>query len=298
MYKNLPFDKVNISEYEARKTWKLDDSSDSITFHAGANLTGSYRPKKSPRNNSGTSVRAIYDFIKNSHYEGSVYDKIGIVSPSEIDLSTFPEEERSIIYVLKISSQLFGKRVQPGSVEVSTVQEDAELTVVDDGNGNLVQKGTEVVVGNVFYQTGTLVLTRRPDNIFKLPGFTDFPNYTFEEIVFEDPEGNADFPIYDFDVFDLLFRDFDIEFQSVVKNYENEIITTIESDDFGATTNPTAQETPGEPIEVLEDGNFRPFVTTLGFYNDDFELIATGKLSAPIKLTDSKPITILSKFDI
>lgn len=298
MFKNLSRDRVSTSEYQARKSWRLDDTADGLTFHAGANLTGPYRPDQSPRNEAGTSVRAVYDFIRNSHYDGNTpYDRIGISNQDKTDLSTFPAEDRAIIYVLKVSSQLFGRRINPGSLRITTEQEDARLVAEDDGNGNLVLEGTDTVLGNVFYQTGTLVLTRRPENIFRLPGFTDWPNYTFEEIVFEDAGGTTSFPTYNFDVFDLLFRDFEIEFESVVTNYENEIISDIEPNEFGATSNPTAQKERGEPIAPLEDGNFRPYVTTVGFYNDDFELLATGKLSTPVKLADSTPVTILTRFD-
>lgn len=299
MFKQLSGDKVTTSEYQARKEWSLDDSVDQLTFHAGANLEPPYYEDRSPENEAGTDVRGVYEMIRHLYYreDASIYDRFGVLDPSAIDLSTFPRDPRAIIYVLKVSSKLYGKRIAPGSVEISTNQEDESLTAVDDGQGNLLLEGTNTVIGNVFYPTGTLVLTRRPEEIFRLPDFTVWPNYTFEEIVFDESIANSTFPDYNYDVFDLLFRDFDIQFRSVVSNYENEIAAKVETDEFGATTNPTGRQSRGVPIEALEDGNFRPYVTTAGFYNDDFELIATGKISRPVKFPDSTPFTILARFD-
>lgn len=297
MFKPIPSDKVNTSPYQANKTWNLDDSASGLTFHAGANLEPPFLEDRAPVNESGTHVRAIYEFIRHSYYQGNIYDRFGIADSQNIDFSTFPTKNRAIIYVLKVSSQLFGRRIEPGSLKITTDQEENNLTAVDDGNGNLLLEGTSTVLGNIFYQTGTLVLTRRPEEIFQLPGYTVWPNYTFEEVVFSQTDFPVTFPDYQFDVFDLLFQDFEIEFKSVVTNYENEIAAGFDSDEFGATTNPAAREAPGDAIQEMEGGNFRPYVTTAGFYNDDFELIATGKLSRPVKLADTTPMTILARFD-
>lgn len=299
MFKQLSGEKITTSEYQSQKEWKLDDSVSQLTFHAGANLEPPYYEGRSPKNDSGTDVRGVYEMIRHLYYreDSTIYDRFGTFDTSAINLSTFPRRARSVIYVLKVSSKLFGKRIDPGSLEISTQQEDESLAATDDGKGNLLLKGTDTVIGNVFYPTGTLVLTRRPEEIFRLPSFTVWPNYTFEEVAFNENISNSTFPDYNFDVFDLLFQDFDIEFRSVVSNFENEIAAKIETDEFGTTTNPTAHESRGVPISELEDGSFRPYVTTAGFYNDDFELIATGKLSRPIKLPQSTPLTILTRFD-
>lgn len=299
MFKPIPSNKATVSEYQAKKAWRLDETTPELTFHAGANLEGPFIEDRSPENESGTKVEAVYKLMRHMYYreEGTIYDKFGVLDPENIDLSTFPTKPRAIVYVLKISSKLFGRKIEPGSLEISTVQKDEQITAVDDGNGNLVLKGTDTVLGNVFYQTGTLVLTKRPNSIFRLPDFTVFPNYNFEEIIFEDFGEATGYPSYNFDAFDLLFRDFELQFESFVKNYENEIVADIEPNEFGATTNDSARTSNTEPIDALKGGDFRPYVTNTGLYNDDYELLATGKLSRPIKLSESTPMSILVRFD-
>lgn len=291
MFKQIGADKVSTREYQAKKQWKLDDSAPEFTFQVGANV-----PPGS-KNNAGSDLRSVYELIRHTYYRenGNPYQRFGVLDISQIDLSTFPKEDRSIIYVLKISSKLYGKRIAPGSLKISTTQEDSSLTAVDDGKGNLIVEGQNTVIGNVFYSNGTLVLTKRPQNIFQLPQFTVWPNYTFEDLVFGEQIASTGFPDYEFDAFDLLFRDFDIEFQSTVSNFENQISAEVETDEFGATTNPTAKNLEGDVLKKLNGQ--RPYITTAGFYNDDFELIAKGKLARPIQVSENSPLTIIARFD-
>lgn len=299
MYKDLSQDDVTTTQYEARKTWRVDETVPQLTFHAGANLPEDYFPDTAAQNASGTDLRTVYEMIRHTYYrqDSTLYDRFGVIDPFEIDLSTFPRQERAIIYVLKVSSNLFGKRIVPGSFRITSETEENTVTAIDDGNGNLLTEGTEMIIGNLFYTNGVAVLTQPPEEIFQLPGYTVWPNYTFEEIIFGEEAVATGFPDYEYTAYDLLFRDFDLEFQSVVTNYENEIAATAETSEFGATMNPSARQQEGVPIEALEDGDFRPYVTTAGFYNDDEELLATGKLARPVKIPDTSPMTILARFD-
>lgn len=299
MYKKLEQDDVTTTQYEARKRWRLDDTAPQLTFHAGANLDGPFLPDQAPKNASGTYLRTVYEMMRHTYYreDATAYDRFGVIDSSAIDLSTFPREENAIIYVLKISSNLYGQKVVPGSFYIQSDTDEEVITAVDDGNGNLVLEGTDTQIGNLFYTNGVAVLTQPPEQIFQLPGYTNWPNYTFEEIIFGDEAVNTGFPDYEQTAFDLLFQDFDLEFQSVVKNYEHEIAAPVETDQFGATINESAREDEGNPIAALEDGDFEPYVTQAGFYNDDKELIATGKLARPIKLAETTPVTILARFD-
>jgi hypothetical protein len=297
MFKQIEADKSSTREYRAQKKWELDDSDPGFTFHAGANVE--FDVQSPTRNASGTSIAAIYDLIRHMYYKpgGNAYQRFGTLDPTQVDLSTFPDEDRAIIYVLKVSSQLYGQRIQPGSLRIVSDQDDASLAAVDDGKGNLRVEGQNTVIGNVFYQTGTLVLTQRPESIFQLPQVAVWPNYTFEDLVFNEQAGNTAFPDYEFDVFDLLFRDFEIEFESTVSNYENQISAEIETDEFGATVNPTARTSDENVRQELVDADIRPYITTAGFYNDDFELIATGKLSRPVQLSEETPLNVIARFD-
>jgi len=42
---------------------------------------------------------------------------------------------------------------------------------------------------------------------------------------------------------------------------------------------------------------FKPFVTTVGLYNDAFELLAIAKLGSPIRCSDETDTTFVVRFD-
>lgn len=292
MFKRLEGDEFVVQPYEASKQWRLSSENNPFfEFHAGANPRHPFDPDVSPQNQSGSYVRGVYEMVKQSYYrkDATLYESFGVNNIEDIDLSTFPREPNSLIYVLKVSSQLFGDRIVPGSLSISTSVGEQFLTLVDDGAGNLMVEGTETQVGNVFYSNGVLVLTRRPGERFVFPEFTVWPDYTFEGAVIEEGSRDSTFPDYELSIFDYIFQDFKIEFRNETTNYENEVVARIEPQEFGATTNPSLNED--------DPQTERPYITTVGLYDDNFRLVAVGKLSSPIQKPESTPLTAVVTFD-
>jgi len=57
----------------------------------------------------------------------------------------------------------------------------------------------------------------------------------------------------------------------------------VNENDFNYTLNPSAIKagTSGSYIDAVTGSEFRPYVTTVGVYNDADELLVVGKLSTP-----------------
>jgi hypothetical protein len=304
MYKNLSNADVTVTPYRARKLFRLGNDSPYLTFHVGVNDPEPFSPEESAKNSSGTYIQPVYEIVRHKYYreEGNPYERFGVEDPSKMDRSGFPRQEGGVIYVLKISSQIFGKRVDPGSFQIQSVPDRGSITVTDDGNGNLFSKKQNDQVGNIFYSNGLVVLTEPPSSAF------DLTQEDIDQLVEESEEYDTfpfkkeqnrytAFPDYEKDTFDSLFQQYEVEFRSVTENYEHEISADVKPGEFGSTLNPTAREDSEKPIKPLEDGDFRPYVTTVGYYNDESELIATAKLSKPIKLPENTAMTILARFD-
>jgi len=85
MFKQIGSDKFSTREYEASKKWKLDDSSDAFTFHAGANIE--FDNQNPTRNESGTSISAVYELIRHLYYRqnGNAYDRFGVLDLSQMN---------------------------------------------------------------------------------------------------------------------------------------------------------------------------------------------------------------------
>ena len=53
-----------------------------------------------------------------------------------------------------------------------------------------------------------------------------------------------------------------------------------------------------ESIGIVTESTFRPFVTDIGLYSENNELLAHGKLAKPIKLSDDIETSFIVRFDV
>jgi hypothetical protein len=84
--------------------------------------------------------------------------------------------------------------------------------------------------------------------------------------------------------------------------WENEITCTINPGEFGMSCNPTTQEyssTQNQYIykSFVTGSSFKPFVTTIGLYDDNNNMLAIGKLNMPIQLPDNMDTTFIIRYD-
>lgn len=82
---------------------------------------------------------------------------------------------------------------------------------------------------------------------------------------------------------------------------EEEYYCHIKSDDFDVSMNPTLRKN-NSSLETELKGmasasEFSPYITTVGLYNNNFELMATGKLAQPVKKAKNMDTTIVVRFD-
>lgn len=84
--------------------------------------------------------------------------------------------------------------------------------------------------------------------------------------------------------------------------YETEISCTVSPGEFGMSNNRSLQRYDSNSNQfVYRDfatgSAFRPFVTTVGLYNDRNDLVAIAKLSSPIQLPTNVDTTFIIRFD-
>ena len=80
---------------------------------------------------------------------------------------------------------------------------------------------------------------------------------------------------------------------------ENEYQCTMNDNEFEFTTNKTAlKASPNNEVADFTTGSaFKPYVTTVGLYNDNGELLVVGKLGQPIKASSETDTTFVIRFD-
>jgi hypothetical protein len=92
-----------------------------------------------------------------------------------------------------------------------------------------------------------------------------------------------------------------IQFQGSHLIYENEYKCTIDEFEYNNTLNPTARKLRSSEDENMADfatgSLFKPYITTIGLYNENNELLVVGKLGQPIKTSNETDTTLIVRWD-
>ncbi len=89
-----------------------------------------------------------------------------------------------------------------------------------------------------------------------------------------------------------------MSFKNTYILYENEIRCTITENEFNQSQNPSISTgSNGDLLPWTTGSNFRPYVTTVGIYNEVNELLLVGKLSQPIPVSSMVDTTFVIKYD-
>lgn len=145
-------------------------------------------------------------------------------------------------------------------------------------------------VGNIFYSTGIIAITQ--------PGTEEsvLSNPSIDEMILgenlfigSEEEKNAYFGIHQ------------LKFQGSHLIYENEYQCTIDEHEFTDTLNPSARKIRSNQSPDLADfatgSLFRPYITTVGLYNENNELLVVGKLGQPIRTSNETDTTLIVRWD-
>lgn len=150
-------------------------------------------------------------------------------------------------------------------------------------------------LGNNSFETGYAYQTARIGNVF----------YKHGMIVVSDPRpkywdaflgrtGNFDF--------DATNYGFTGSFRSTTTLYEYEVICKLRKSEFNFTQNWTIRKDKNNESHLVDDyatgSYFNPYITTVGLYNDNYELVAIAKLSSPLAKRDDVDMNIIVRFDI
>ncbi len=189
----------------------------------------------------------------------------------------FPTSSNEEILVFSIPSKLFGDYIQPESF-VLNLNNDGNgwsqtSEITDDGEGNLLS--ASINVGQIFYPHGMVILTQQNWNGLNLENA-----YSGSEIT--------------------------ASFSSSYTIYETQYKCTIGESEFNFSQNPSiisgsitnnVTTSSGVPYDFATGSYFSPYVTTVGMYNDNHELLAVGKLAQPLPTSQTTDTTILVNID-
>ena len=93
----------------------------------------------------------------------------------------------------------------------------------------------------------------------------------------------------------------ELKFQGTHMIWENEYQCTVDEHEYNDTTNTSARKIRSNTSQDLADfatgSLFKPYVTTVGLYNEENELLVVGKLGQPIRCSDETDTTFVLRWD-
>lgn len=182
------------------------------------------------------------------------------------------------------------------------------VEIDDDGEGNLYISGSSPreYVGDIIYPHGMIIVTN--------PVYSEFLSNAWngsvplsEESTLLAPAGDTRLrknitlnwessqPIFTYN-YHCKLRDFEYNYTYNPTATSSSVGTIYNNQDQIYSTSGSINK--GDLHDNVTGSAFRPYITTVGLYNDAHQLIAVGKLNRPVSKTRDTEMTIIVKIDI
>ncbi len=283
MIKEIPKSDIIVRPIKVYKEWTLDENDIFPIF--GENGDGTFIDSEYDSKSQGFNKKVIHASIRSQFYTNAA--TASILTEVGNRKSYASTDERILednIAIFSIPQRYYGEGIKIGTV----VLEDEQLGRIytDDGYSNLIDSGSNIK-GNIFYDRGLIVVAK--------------------DIV----SGSV-------------LSQFTLNFRSTKTIFENEIFLSVLENEFNVSQNPTAVDFDGSigriklhnirsTINPLKVGGFAdylysgsvdptgsylaPYITTIGLYDDELNMVAVAKLPQPIKSLPDYPINFIVRFD-
>lgn len=321
-FKKLNKADVTTVSYHANKRWSFTFPSSDVGPSGSINV---YKARNEVFNINGTKTNGQYQSLVYSSinhlfyqsYSGSLlntgslmfnldtYESASQQRPTGayFDYNTNPLLTKSLptnsnysSSVININQNIFGSKILPGTLVASS----SAALIFDDGNGNLngdyeLSPGgprSEVEkVGNIFYAHGILVLTSTGSAFQNLLyAATSSISFQNEHIVYENEVRCI-----------IRESDYNLSYNPTLLKYGGQYITSISGSNSIMTGSNNSFTLTGSFDSTVKDfatgSFFQPYVTTIGLYNDNNELLMVAKLAKPIALSTDTDMTFIVRYD-
>ena len=298
----------------------------SFTFNGAHQLTGSnvgidrfIGKNSTPTDNINSEIktgqissipqRLVYDSIKHLYYSNFLLDASGsnavtasfnidgtITGPGDttnyynylssdlLPKREFPTQSDARIGIISIPSKLFGEYIKPTTFRY---EEDSTI-MTDDGEGNLFdQDGNQL--GNIIYEHGIAIVTVESEDAYD----SLYGTAIYGTGLYGSSPG--------FDAF-MTGSNITCSFESTLTLNEVQYAARIRENEFQFSLNPTMISGSNINSDVYYDfvtgSYFTPYITTVGMYNNNYDLLAVAKLSNPLPVSQFTDTTIMVNLDM
>ena len=290
MFKEIPKSDIVTRPFKVYKEWIIDEEDTDISILYGVSSSfGAFDPDTDDL--SGVIYRSIQAQFYIDSSNASILTEVG---RRKSYASTDERNLESEFGLISIPQHKYGEGIKVGTVKFTDNNNDK--VYLDDGYSNLVSGST--ICGNVMYDRGFVILTK------------------------DTPSGSL--------------TDFRIEYNSTQTIYENEIFISVLENEFNFSQNRTALiDADYENVNVTTHGQYSysshysqsytnlrsakvnplfnhydvsssldptgsylaPFITTIGLYDNELNMVAVAKLARPMKSLPDYPLNFIIRFD-
>jgi hypothetical protein len=277
---NVGFKRINQlfsqeREFIAHKRYEVTDSNHYTSF--GISTLRAIKPHV-----SGTFEFTSTDLTQSSTYDGlsGIYQKTLWRSLYQ---THFADDSRLTLHptasILSVPVYKFGYEIKPKSVNITNYYGSSTDfryytdSKIDSNFGTIVS--SSATYGYIFYREGLIVMTNTSSinqNTFLGNGEWDYTSN----------------------------HGFVLNYKATKTIDETNITCHIGKDEFNVSTHPTSLVSGsfGSRAGFTTSSVFSPYITTIGLYNDNDEMMAVAKLGAPLKKSVITDLFINVKFDI
>jgi hypothetical protein len=296
MLKEIQKSDVIVRPLKVYKEWTLDENDISPIF--AENPAGTLIDLDIDEVSNGFNKKVVYASIKSQFYNNPA--TASLLTEVGRRISYASTNERILeddIAVFSIPQIYYGEGIKPGTV----VLEDEQLgrTYTDDGYSNL--KYGNQIKGNIFYDRGLVVVAKDIVSGSVLSQFT--LNFRSTKTIYEN------------EIFiSVLENEFNFsqnptavnETDGVVNTYTVQRPGSIRPGDLvnksfynaGTKIINTEFNNYEDYVSLDPTGSFlAPYITTIGLYDNELNMVAVAKLPQPIKSTPDYPINFIIRFD-
>lgn len=311
MLKEISKSDIVIRPFKVYKEWTLDETD--ITALYGTNQSGSFNADSDVKNSNNISKRTLYNSIKSQFYLNPATSSIVTeVGKRESYASTNERVIGDTIGVISIPQEYFGEGVKVGSMVV----EYGSITATDDSNSNLIDSASNIK-GNIFYDRGLIVLT---DGIVEDTSLSSFDISYNSTMTINENEIFLSVNENEFNVSQNPSAIYEVGGKKIEASITKPKTRLIDGEMVSQSFyQPGARYIRGGKYPIVSSfdgvtkGSFddyevsgstdqtgsylTPFITTIGLYDDELNMVAVAKLPQPIKSLPDYPVNFIVRFD-
>jgi hypothetical protein len=314
MLKEIPKSDIIVRPLKVYKEWTLDENDVYPVF--GENGENTFVDVDADSKSHGLVKKLVYQSIKSQFY----------LNPSTASLLTevgkrhsyASKDERLIednIAVISIPQIYYGEGIKIGTVRLE--DESTSKVYTDDHYSNLID-ATGSIVGNIFYDRGLVVMTKNIVSGSVLSQFT--LNFRSTKTLFENEvfisvlESEFNFSQNPSAIYEDGGRKYTqlVNRPNVVRAKPNDLVEqTITERGVQYVRNskyPYVSKLNNNKYGSFDDFEYSgsidptgsylaPYITTIGLYDNELNMVAIAKLPQPIKSEPNYPINFIIRFD-